>query len=655
MTKSDYNYCCSKDGHGLLFPSFSAVFIQTFSIHRNLEFTLPIDAVKKDYKSIIKNIAEEAGNTKVFRSVAEYVGTPVVYMNQNIERQIFIMDGDENALEKMKLCGNGMIKCGILTKNYMKACVGDKEISDADKASMVWRFPQKAVYRFSIRGFDFHIPLRPKEEEDFEPIDLVGHVNVEMSLFFGNTVSITYRFFFDGNSSSIFSVPEQNEEAVKVGATTDHIIAFLSTYLGAEYWSADKEEGESNINLKATFIAKNFWIDEEGKEVDEDKRVDLTMSEGGRAFDQIALRYKKFLYKKYTVYREGLKFEEMYDHERFRSKNPISVINDQHYAMLDIWENVAHPVEAEGGSTEDLFSTERNPKLSEAEIVNHIREYHKPELIGLMSLYPGEWPYRDKESYDEVCGCNVAIDTDDHVMVGTNMAVVIGTYGRRSDEVKQGQVAEDANDGSNVKKQGVDWAKHLRDRARYHVSWPEYLMILQMVLAKKYVIGFAKDQMVDVALEARDKSSEELIGKNADLGMRLSRQIIQLDVVKYSKFASHLVMFDRTTRRLHLDDDMEKLKEVTDMVDNSLHNLSNYKSMKSDFLLNIILVIVSVASTFELLFQNAEMPFLDYFNVDSDGLAAWLVLIVATVTIFALLLVIKTSVKKMWNMFVKYK
>jgi hypothetical protein len=206
-----------------------------------------------------------------------------------------------------------------------------------------------------------------------------------------------------------------------------------------------------------------------------------------------------------------------------------------------------------------------------------------------------------------------------------------------------------------VQKQGVDWAKHLEERARYHVSWPEYLMILQMVLAKKYVIGFAKDQLIDVALQARDKSAEELIGKNADLGMRLSRQIIQLDVVKYSKFASHLVMFDRTTRRLHLDDDMEKLKEVTDMVDNSLHNLSDYKSMKSDFLLNMILVIVSVASTFELLFQNAEMPFLSYFNIPSDSLSAWLVLIVATITVFAILLTVKSSIKKIWNMFVKYK
>lgn len=645
----DYNYCCSKDGHGLAFPSFSVVFIQTFSIHGNLEFTLPLKYVREDYNKIVGRIEEEAESTKVFKSVAEYLGEPIVYMNQNIERQIFVMSGEEDALVQKKLCGDRWISSGILSKRYMRP-LGKRDKSPED--SRIWRFPKKAVYRFSLRGFDFNMPLRPTDEEDFEPIDLHGHANVEMSLFFGNTVSLTYRFFFDGYSAHITDAEDGTK---KVDACTDHIIALLSTYLGAEYWSADSEDGASNINLESTFIARNFWIDEEGEEVPEADRVDLCMREGGRAFDKIALRYKKYLYNNYTSYREGLSFEDMREHEHFRKKHGVSVVNDHHYAMVDIWENVKHPVELEDGTEEDLFSKFRHPKLSEAEIVNHIRDYHKPELIGLMSLYPGEWPYRDSNSYDEVCGENVAIDTDDHVMVGSNMAVVIGTYGRRSDEVKQGNIAEEANDGSQVTKQGVDWQKHLQERARYHVSWPEYLMILQMVLAKKYVIGFAKDQMIDVALEARDKEAEELIAKNANLGMRLSRQIIQLDMVKYSKFASHKVMFDRTTRRMALDDELAKLKEVTDMVDNSLRNLSDYKAMKSDFLLNIILVIVSVASTFELLFQNAEMPFLDYFDIDSTGMAPWLVLIVASVTIFALLLVIKSSVRKIWNMFVKYK
>jgi len=36
-----YDYCCSRDGHGLEIPGFSAVFIQTFSIKQELQFLLP--------------------------------------------------------------------------------------------------------------------------------------------------------------------------------------------------------------------------------------------------------------------------------------------------------------------------------------------------------------------------------------------------------------------------------------------------------------------------------------------------------------------------------------------------------------------------------------------------------------------------------------
>ena len=35
-----YDYCCSRDGHGLEIPGFSAVFIQTFSIKQERQFFL---------------------------------------------------------------------------------------------------------------------------------------------------------------------------------------------------------------------------------------------------------------------------------------------------------------------------------------------------------------------------------------------------------------------------------------------------------------------------------------------------------------------------------------------------------------------------------------------------------------------------------------
>ena len=99
-----------------------------------------------------------------------------------------------------------------------------------------------------------------------------------------------------------------------------------------------------------------------------------------------------------------------------------------------------------------------------------------------------------------------------------------------------------------------------------------------MILAKKYVIGLATDTVVLSTLNAEKKSSQDLIGANASLSMRLTRMVTQLDVVKYSKFPSHKVMFDRTTARLGLSEDYERLGALMDSVDNSLHNLSDYKS-----------------------------------------------------------------------------
>ena len=296
--------------------------------------------------------------------------------------------------------------------------------------------------------------------------------------------------------------------------------------------------------------------------------------------------------------------------------------------MVDVWENIQH-IEPDGT---DLFATDRPERLTEAQIIDHIREEHKDELIGLLSLYPEEWPYRDPAAYDEVCGENIAIDTDDLVLAGSSLCVVIGTYGRRG-----------------AGEEGVNWVEHLKERAHYHVSWPEYLLILQMILAKKYVIGLATDTVVLSTLNAEKKSSQDLIGENAALSMRLTRMVTQLDVVKYSKYPSHKVMFDRTTARLGLNEDYERLESLMENVDNSLHNLSDFKSMRSEFLLNIILAIISVASTFELFFQEDEMPFLTYFGFESSRLSAVVLAVIACVTIFALLLVLTNSARSIWE------
>lgn len=574
-----YDYCCSRDGHGLEIPGFSAVFIQTFSIKQELQFLLPDRYVRhlpgdEDYVFHKDKF--------VYEEKADALAIPIVPMGRSIEKQIFVLRNEGKSPD------------------------------------------EKNVRRFSLRGFDFEMPIEP-EEDEIEPRLLKCHVNVEMSLFFGNTVSITYRFLFNGHSGTL-SAP--------VGI--DHIIALLSTWLGAEYWSRDVNEScedgasRTNINLEGDFKVENLFFSELGAPLEEG--VCLTMGSGERGFGKIAVRYKRFIYRCCTTLSKSLSGEEKAKFRKCLKTTPVSIVNDSRFAMVDLWEDIRHPLP----DGTDLFSNDRPDRMTEAQIVSHIRDFHKPELIGLMTLYPGEWPYRDAEAYDDVCGENIAIDTDDLVLVNSNMSIVLGTYGRRGD----GQET-----AGTVEKKGVNWAEHLKERARYHVSWPEYLLILQMVLAKKYVIGRANDVLIDATLSASSTSSLDLIGQNAKLSMRLSRMVLQLDVVKYSKFASHKVMFDRTTRRLNLDNDLDRLNEMMSMVDSSLHNLSDFKSMKSDFVLNFILAIISVTSTFELFFQQSEMPFLTYFGIQSSHLAAVVVMVVACVTIFGILLVVSKTIR----------
>ncbi|MGM9767338.1 MAG: hypothetical protein ACI3Z0_02590 [Candidatus Cryptobacteroides sp.] len=586
---TDFELAGRVPDHGLEYPGFSAVFIQTFSIRKEKKFKVPAKYMQTLPDGDDMVLDESYGGIR-YKEKADALGIPIAPMNNDIESQIFVLP--EN---------------------------------DADAPD------ERSVRRFSLRGFEFEMDLNPCGDEEFPPITMHCHVNVEMSLFFGHTVSLTYRFLFDGNAG-ILSRP----------ATTDHIIALLSTYLGAEYWSAEKENAASgpdkkkktDINLESGFTIEDFHYDAEGNPLE--KGIDLDFFGKGRTFEEIATRYKKFIYGHCSVFDLSVRKKGLIINKKRIAGMKIDSASDSHYAMVDLWENIMHPDPVTG---EDYFSKDREHPLTEGQIVSHIHNEHKNELIGLMTLYPGEWPYRDPEAFEEVCGENIAIDTDDLVLVNNNMCMVLGTYGRRG--AVDGSVGDGPATGSTV-----NWAEHLQERARYHVSWPEYLMILQMVLAKKYVIGKANDELVNATLSAGKESAYELIGKNADLSLRLSQIVLLLDVVKYSKFTSHKVMFDRTTRRLNLDEDMDKLNEMMSMVDSSLHNLSDHKAMNSDFWLNFIMGIISAVSTFELFFQDSKMPFLVHFGYETENFAAILVAVVFGISLFAILLVIAKGIKQ---------
>ena len=243
-----------------------------------------------------------------------------------------------------------------------------------------------------------------------------------------------------------------------------------------------------------------------------------------------------------------------------------------------------------------------------------------------MTMYPAEWPYRAAEAYDEVCGENIAIDTDDLVLAGSHLAVVIGTYGRRGDGVN-----------------GVNWKEVMRDRRFYHVSWEEYLLILQFVLAKKYTFNHAVDMLLQLTdnMAGVDKMT---IGKCAQTALLASKKAVQLDVIKHMKFPSHKVMYDRTVRRLDLENDFQRFKDVQDVVSGNLQSLGESHAAKADNLMNFGLAAISVFSLIELAFQDNQWPFVSHIFKNHPcnwtGVASWVSAVAAglvTIIIFGVM------------------
>ena len=577
------NTCCSVDKRELVFPSFSVVFIHTFmleegKIKKDIGTVSDVD-LNDSFKKMRKALRDEPKDgVRPVSSLVEFIDKENVYivkMQNEVEELIFPSKS----------------------------------------------FSNNQISRYSIKGFDFRIPVRASKEKDkhgvyvsdFSSVDFQGHANVEVSQFFGNIFSLTYRFLFDGFTCKILKADESDhmtmgaEDRKTVQATTNHIIGLLSSALGAEYWSGeDEDEKTAGIDLMNRLIVDKFWLNSDGDVAVRDSVGKLTNPgehdklqlekpfddcEGGkenefglwaiedsdRVFDWILLRYKKYLSK---VFQPDVTLENM------------SVKDDSRYAMVDIWETVKHPYSTRTCSygTRDLFSDNCGKKLSEAEVINHIRDYHKPELVGLMSMYPAEWPYRAAEAYDDVCGENIAIDTDDLVLAGSHMTVVIGTYARRGDGVN-----------------GVNWKQVMRDRRLYHVSWEEYLLIVQFVLATKYTFNNAIDRLLDLT-DDMSQVTKDMIGDCATSALAASKKAIALDVIKQMKFPSHKIMYDRTAKRLELESDFQRFKDVQEVVSGNLQSLGESHAAKSDSRMNFLLMAISVVSLLELLYQESTWP-----------------------------------------------
>ena len=481
----------------------------------------------------------------------KYKGLSIVFM------QIFTLEFDKQKL-KDSAENESCVQLIPACEEYVK-----RDLTAIDKQIFMYSGNNSPVERYELNDFCFNLDI----DEPY-PVNISGKMKVEMSLFFNKTVSITYRMVID-------------DKIVKSSdwLTTDHIISIISLAEGAEHWSMNDDGSHTDINVELDGLSTTeLFLDLDGNWND-NTEINCKFSQKKGVLTQVFDRYKKSVLKLCNDVRYSETNNQL---SRKTNEKKQYIDTNTIYAFVDIWESLQH--------YDNLFK-----EIKEEEIISHIVKHHKREMVGLMSLYPSEWPYRTEESYEDVCGGNVAIDTDDLILVNQNVCVVFGTYGLRGG-----------------KEAPTDWEEHLKERSKYHVSWPEYLLILEMVLANKHTIAYANDILLESILsEKAFEKPTKAIEANAKLNLQITKLITKLDAVKYSKFVSHKIMFDRTRKRLGIEEDRKKLEEMMERIDDSLNNISETHSLKQGTLLNIVLGAISVASLFQIIFMETTIPFVE--------------------------------------------
>jgi hypothetical protein len=404
------------------------------------------------------------------------------------------------------------------------------------------------IKRYQIEGFDISIQI---SEEDSSPV-VSGRIHVEATLYFDSTFTITYRLTVGNFLNSCHASRK---------LSSDHIIMLAGMPLGVEHWHATEEGGKntSTIDFKVfRCFVHNLRLDREGAIIAEPVNLDGA----DEVLHEVFSRYRAFLCRKSL------------------SKSAGSISHDSTYVLIDIWEDIEH---SEGGGVN--FS-----KMSAPEIIRHIESEHKAELIGILTLYPFEWPYRDERCFSRVCGDNVAIDTDDLVLVSENAAIIIGTYGLRG------------------KGSPVDWQKVLTRRSTDHVCWPEYLHILDIIIAKLHAVRVAFYELHSAPGDARYQG----IRDNSMLTIKISKILVDLNAVNFSRYASHKLMYKMTQERLDIDREMSILSEALGKIDTSMKTIHEMDELRRSLFIRILLAFITIASIFQVIFEPIEIPLLKH-------------------------------------------
>lgn len=445
--------------------------------------------------------------------------------------------------------------------------------------------------RYSIKGFNINITA----DNDRYSFILSGRVVVQAVKFFDNTVLLSYRLIVSNNKDHNFC--HINKEQIN----TDELILITGIFQHVEHWSYNQEIQQQEIDgiIKSITIT-DFPLDKNGAYI---KGVSHEIV--CRNFDEVQLRYFKFFNK---------------DMNRVEHKQ-------MNYTMIDVWEDIDHEGEIDFGS------------MTEDEIIQHIEEHHKAELVGLMSFYPMEWPYRMERSYNDICGENIAIDTDDLVLANANMSIVFGTYGRRGDEAP------------------TDWKEHLARRDHYHASWPEYLILLEISLASRQTINYVWDKYAKNSQKVLTTNYfPPMIKDNAILGIKMTHMIMQLDTIRYLRYISHKYMMKKLAENIGIEEQQVKLRNAVRALDISLNNTNNMIELNQSNETKNVLWFISIASLFGVLMQNDNVPIVTLISRNHGIMVAIILNIITSIGIVVGLIYLVKGIKSyITNKYLKQK
>ena len=570
--------------------------------------------------------------------------------------------------DKCEECDECKVKLKIKENSkYIREKCNNEAIDDQ---IFVYRNNENPINRYWLKGFSFNLVLNnPCQDDDLcgygtqcsskadgnknkDPyqISISGEIKVEVSIFSNKTVSISYRMVIDDREAK---GEEQYNFVKSTGAlTTDHVINLISLAIDAEHWGVVEQlcekcgsynlTEEKNIvpsdkdgkvmlsytcqNCKNQFdkefsygsiapeidglTISELYIDSDGTWIDKPSEIRSSSednekkqnkpSENGSSSEDDEEKQNK---PNHTLFKEVFRrYKQSLLNLRIDAEcvntpvvKKLGVDNeDSTYAFVDIWESFQ-------------LNGERVQLGNEANFISRIAQEHKSELVGLMTLYPSEWSKRAKESFFDACGDNIALDVDDLVLVNQKVCVVFGTYGIRGEGA------------------ATNWTDHLRIRKTFHVSWPEYMLILEMLLIQKHTIEYAGDLLLDSTLtEEAYRDPIKTVEDNAKLHLDITKKLSELDAVKYLKFTSHRIMFERTQKRLKVEKDRDKLEKMIARIDDSFKRISDIHSLqqaenslaleKFGGILAFIMGMASISSLLQFITSDINLPLLEHFK-----------------------------------------